>query len=257
MPVNEGQPGARAATLDPRAYEALFEHSLDPTLFVRGDGTVIRANAAAAVALGRTLPELVGRHRADLFVEDEALRALVAARARTGFVRSELTLRRADGTTFPADVVSGRLELEQEPIAYVVFRDLTSAREAARVLLETEQRFAAVFDHSPVGMALSSLPDTRYVAANDAWRALFEVGDVDVAGKTGVDLGIATREDWERTAEALRREGSLRGREVTRFTRAGEERVLLLSMEPLTIGGRPHVLSMALDVTELPRHRTR
>jgi PAS domain S-box-containing protein len=135
------------------------------------------------------------------------------------------------------------------PLAYVTFREVGGERAAARVLAESEQRFAAVFDRAPLAMALSRFPETTYVAANDAWRKLFEVGDVDVDGKTGVDLGIAEPEAWARTTEELRREGSLRSREVTRRTRTGQERTLLLSMEPLSVGGRRHVISIAVDLT--------
>jgi PAS domain S-box-containing protein len=251
MPPTNGNHGEGSAPppLAARVFEALFERSLDPALIVGPDGKVIRANAAAASALGWSPEELVGRGRGEIVVANEAHRAMVADRTRTGPVRSEVICRRSDGSAFPAEVTSVAIDDGPAPIVHAVFRDLTAGREAARALIESEQRFAAIFDRSPISMALSRLPETTYVAANDAFRALFEIGDVDVVGKTGVELGIAPPDAWARTTRELLEEGSLRSREVTRLTRTGQERKLLLSMEPVSIGGQRHVISIAVDVT--------
>jgi len=251
MPPTTGHSrrGSTPRPLEAHIFEALFERSLDPVLIIGPDRKVLRANAAAAFMLGWSPGELVGRGPDELVVENDALRETVAERARTGSVRAQVTCRRADGSTFPAELTSAAIEDGPAPIAYVILRDVTTEREAARALIEAEQRFAAIFDRSPISMALSRLPETTYVAANDAFRALFEIGDVDVVGKTGVELGIAPPEAWARTTRELLEQGSLRSREVTRLTRTGHERRLLLSMEPVSIGGQRHVISIAVDVT--------
>lgn len=241
--------GAGGSAVGGAVFEAVFDRALDPVLILEPDGTVVRANAAAAFALGWSQEELVGKRREDIVVVDDALRSAVAERARRGAIRAEVTCLRADGSTFLAEISSAVVGEGSRPLAYVTFRDVTVEREAARALVESEQRFAAVFDRAPLAMALSKIPETTYVAANDAWQRLFEVGSVDVVGKTGVELGIASASDWARTAEQLQREGSIRGREVVRLTRAGQAKTLLLSMEPLSIGGERHVISIVLDVT--------
>jgi len=240
--------GAGGSAVGGAVFETLFERALEPTLITRLDGTLVRVNEAAAFLLGWRPEDLVGKPRDQIVVVDDALRRALAERERTGSARADVTCRRADGSTFLAEITSAVVD-GPERLAYVMIRDLTTEREAARALVESEQRFAAVFDRAPLAMALSKIPETTYVAANDAWRKLFEVGNVDVVGKTGVELGIAAPGDWARTTEQLLREGSLRGREVVRLTKAGQARTLLLSMEPLSIGGERHVISIALDVT--------
>lgn len=240
--------GNAAGKVPGAVFEALFDRALDTVLILDGHGTVVLANAAAVFALGWSPAELAGKRREELVVMDGAMQSAIEERARSGQARAEITLRRANGSTFPAAIHSAVVSAGPEPLAYVMFRDLTYERAAARALVESEQRFEAIFDRAPVAMAISRIPETTYVAANDAWRELFEVGNVDVAGKTGVDLGIATPEDWKQTGELLQRWGSLRGREVVRRTRSGHEKRLLLGMEPLTIAGKRHVVSFAVEL---------
>ncbi|MFT3914222.1 MAG: PAS domain-containing protein [Anaeromyxobacteraceae bacterium] len=241
--MSDGNAGGRAHEVGAAVFETLFDRALDPVLILAMDGSVVRANAAAAYALGWRLGDLVGKRRDELVVMDDPMRDAIETRQRTGAASAEVTVRRANGTTFPAEIHSAVVKEGPEPLAYVMFRDLTAERVAARALVESEQRFLAVFDLAPVAMAISKIPETTYVAANDAWRALFEVGDVDVAGKTGADLGLATEEEWLRARDIFLRWGSFRGREVVRRTRSGRELQLLLGMEPLSIGGKRHVIS--------------
>ncbi|MFO0583244.1 MAG: PAS domain-containing protein [Anaeromyxobacter sp.] len=248
--MNDGRAAGAGHEVGAAVFEALFDRALEPVLILALDGTVVRANAAAAYALGWRLGDLVGKRRDELVVMDGPMREAIATRERTGTASAEVTVRRANGTTFPAEIHSAVVKEGPEPLAYVMFRDLTAERIAARALVESEQRFLAVFDRAPVAMAISKIPETTYVAANDAWRELFEVGDVDVAGKTGVDLGLTTEEEWLRARDMFLRWGSYRGREVVRRTRSGRERKLLLGMEPLSIGGKRHVISFAVPVQE-------
>ena len=117
-------------------FEQLFESSVDGVLLGRPDGTVLRANPAACRVLGRTEAEICSLGQPGLMVDDEATREFLRRRADQGAVAGELTFRRPDGTTFPADFTSGSLQGApgDEPHSYLIFRDASGRHhaEAAR-----------------------------------------------------------------------------------------------------------------------------
>lgn len=135
----------RRSTLDPDDHEAIYEHHLDGLLVATPDGTVLAANPAACTAL--RLPEhvLVGVGLDTLFeVSDGDLPTALADLAAVGQARSELAMRRADGTTFVAAVWSNvYVTAAGSARTCVGFRDVgaeVAEREAARIrLAELEQ----------------------------------------------------------------------------------------------------------------------
>ncbi len=124
----------------PSSFEALFEHSVDGVLLTRPDGTVLRANPAACRALQRSAEEMRRAHRAELVLEDAALQEQLAQRTSSAAAAGELTLRRPDGTTFPAEFTSGLLpSSDGAPLSYVIFRD-ASERHRAEAALRRSHR---------------------------------------------------------------------------------------------------------------------
>jgi PAS domain S-box-containing protein len=123
-------------------------------------------------------------------------------------------------------------------------------RVAHQELLESEARFAAIHDHAPFAISLTSVPDGTLVGVNEAFTRLFEFSREEVIGKTRVELGISTPE-WNRLlVEELERHRVVRNLEVRRLTKYGDERFLSLSIDPVKIGERDFLLTTALDITE-------
>ncbi|HEY9594625.1 MAG TPA: PAS domain S-box protein, partial [Spirochaetia bacterium] len=113
-----------------RRSRSLVEHVNEGMLLTDLRGGVLSANSAACRMLGRTEEE-ISRVGTKGFVDVAGLEAAVEERRQTGAFRGELTLRRADGSVFPAMVSS---EVFQggggEILASLVFRDLTEQKRA-------------------------------------------------------------------------------------------------------------------------------
>ena len=121
--------------------DVLFEHSAECVLLTRLDGTILRANPAACRAYGLSEAEVCRRGRTRHVVDDAALRAFIAKRARTGVATGELTGIRGDGTRFPVEVTSAIvLARGGEDYAQVIFRDISERKEAERA----QERLAAI-----------------------------------------------------------------------------------------------------------------
>ncbi len=98
---------ASPSKIEAADYEAAFRYSLDGILITVPDGHILAANPAACVMLRMTEQEIVaGGRQAVVVAEDPNLEQALAARAAVGYGRSELRMRRGDGTTFIADVAT-------------------------------------------------------------------------------------------------------------------------------------------------------
>lgn len=172
----------------PEAYEAIFENSLDAVMFTVPDGRVLAANPAACALLGLGEDEVIRLGRLGLVdMSDDRWIAAVAERARSGRVRAEVPFRRADGSSFVADLTSVRFYTSQgEERACVIFRDV-SERAA---LLERQARLLAELEQLAVLDDLTGLRNRRgflaaaaeVLAIADRQRAAIEVLFIDLDG---------------------------------------------------------------------------
>ncbi|MBC8115675.1 MAG: response regulator, partial [Candidatus Saccharimonas sp.] len=87
-------------------YSTLFEYAPDGIVIADPEGTYLDANASACRMVGHTRAELTGLNASDLVLSAEIghiATALDLIKAGSGY-QHEWTLRRKDGSVFPADV---------------------------------------------------------------------------------------------------------------------------------------------------------
>ncbi len=87
--------------------------------------------------------------------------------------------------------------------------ELQATEEMLRVQLEvaeeSSQKFKAVFDHSPITVALTSLPEGTFSEVNEAFIDMFGYSRDEAIGKTTVELGVWLHEsDRNRFLQQLR-----------------------------------------------------
>ena len=123
-------------------YRGLLEAAPDPMVLVTLTGEIVLVNLQAEKQFGYRRDELVGRAGRGLLSE-ESVEIMVAYNARvaaTGYPpRSEGGIevhgRRQDGSTFPMEVMLGRLETPEGSLLTVALRDITTRKEAEAQLL--------------------------------------------------------------------------------------------------------------------------
>jgi PAS domain S-box-containing protein len=124
--------------LSEESYRSLVEHSMDAMLFTSTSGEVFSANPAACRILGYTEQQLLQGGRA-LYVEtsDPRFKEAIAERQRTGRFSRELTMVRADGSTFAAEVTSVVFtDAHGNQRTSTLFRDLTERQRLERMKSE-------------------------------------------------------------------------------------------------------------------------
>jgi PAS domain S-box-containing protein len=113
-------------------FRALVEQSIDPLFLTDEAGLILEVNPSAVVALGLPREALLGAN----FIEFAVVRSPHDGRLPWAVVFSapdlprtdELTLRRADGTTFPAEIRTVSIGGDGPPRCLSVARDLTERK---------------------------------------------------------------------------------------------------------------------------------
>ncbi len=211
---------------------AIVRCALDAIVATDHTGRVIEFNPAAEKCFGYSRAEALGQFLADLVVParfQEPFRARLAAHAAgaQGAVfekPTELTARRKDGSEFPIERRTTRLDTRSPPIIMGFIRDLSERVKAEAALREAQARFTRLAESGLVGIMIGD--DTgRIVDANDAFLIMVGYSRDDLA--TGlvswakmtppewVSMNIAATEQlaihgvagpWEK--EYLRKDGS-------------------------------------------------
>ncbi len=157
----------------------------------------------------------------------------------------------ASGTVllFFAGGIAGRMsDLSQQ-----VARELAERKRAEEAHLESEEKFSAAFQSSPLALVITKL-DGKFVEANPAFCDLVGYSREEIMGKTVTDLGILSDQNREKLiSAAVNAGGSVSNAEVKFRIRDGSLRDILYSLETISIRGTKHLLSTGIDITDRKR----
>ncbi len=127
-------------------------------------------------------------------------------------------------------------------------------RRAEDELRQTQERFSKVFRASPIGIAIFTLDEGRFVDVNDALLAMIGQDRRDVVGHTRAEVRMWEHIDVLSVIQAeVEAQGRVRDRDLELRTKQGETRLALASFEKIDIGGRPCLLTLVHDVSDRRR----
>jgi PAS domain S-box-containing protein len=225
------------------AEDAIFVHDIDT-------GAIVDVNPKACATFGYERDEFrrlevgtlgTGEHP---YAQKDAM-ALIA-RARAGEqLRVEWRGKGKSGNLRWYDVFSRRVTIGGHDRILSLARDITDRKSAEAALRASEEQYHAMFDASIDGLAL--------------WNAAGEVVDINPAlwrmyGHTDAECSAMSAQHWPRPSyqpEFLRVVGtgeSLHA-EVTESRKDGSALQLEVHGIPMQYQGRPHVLTIARDIT--------
>ena len=150
--ITERKLSEQSARASEHRFRLLFENSLDGVLQGTPDGAILSANSAACAIFGMSQSQLCKGGRAALILPtDPRLPAFLDTRSTIGKARSALTMVRADGSLFEAEISSSVYhDLDGNLMCSMVLRDVTQ-----RIRAEHDIHRLAFFD------ALTDLPNRR------------------------------------------------------------------------------------------------
>lgn len=133
--------------------------------------------------------------------------------------------------------------------------DITERKQMEEQVAQSREMFSKIFYANPMPATMTTISDDKLVLVNDAWLKLIGFDSPEEAiGKSAVELGLwADIEDREERNTSLKRGSSSGNQEIRVRTPSGEIRDCIYTAEMIDYEGRPHILSMAVDVTDRNR----
>jgi len=128
--------------------------------------------------------------------------------------------------------------------------EITSLKEAKKMILENLKSFDKLFNCSPACMSLTT-PGRTYVKVNSKFLERFGYLKEEVVGFTSSQVGILDPGESEKVGALLKEKGKLQNDTVLCRTKTGELVYTLSSIESIEIAGKPYFLSSFLDMTKI------
>ena len=145
----------------------------------------------------------------------------------------------------------GRLSRAFDSMALALARDITNRKEAEAALRASEEQYRAMFNAAIDGVALWTA-EGELVDTNPALRHMYGYGDDDGSSPSGRWAGPSYATEFLRSVAA----GESRHIEVTELRKDGDALEIEVHGIPMRYQGKPHVLTIARDITEKKRSAT-
>lgn len=173
---NTERKAAEDALLDSeQRFKTIVQSNPIPILITRlADGHMIEANDALLSMFGYTREEIIGHTslELDMWCHPEERAKLLTLFSETGSVSNfDLEYRHKSGMTGIARMSARSITLNGEPCFLGIGEDITAQKHAEDHLRETNEKLSALFDLSPLGIALTDMQG-RYVEFNEAFRRI-------------------------------------------------------------------------------------
>lgn len=241
-----------------RRFRTLIEHSADGVALVSAEGNIQYQSSSGRrivgdITAGQNAFELV--YPDDLPEAVELFKRLLESPRSS--VMAQFRFRHGRGVWIWLEATGTNL-LDDPDVQMIVvnYRDITERKRSELVLRESEERFSKTFRFSPIAIGISTLAEGRIIDVNDAYLRMFGYDSKgEVLGRTTLELNIYRRGQSGRNTilQQIQRQGYVRNYENHFYTRSGEERYALASIEQMELNGEQCLLSFTLDITERKR----
>ena len=169
--------------LEETKFRSLLDSAPDAMVIAGGDGRIVLVNGQAEHLFGYSRDELMGQSIDRLVPAALAQQAAATAageppgpRRRLMGAGLDLKARRKDGSEIPVEVSLSPIETPEGVLVSTAIRDVSERKKSERALQESLERFRALADASPIGIAHTRADGTvDYV--NDKWRQITGVAD--------------------------------------------------------------------------------
>ncbi len=238
-------------------FQAVFDAAAIGVALVDPQGRPVRCNPALERILGYSEAELRGMafpeftHPDDLQSDLELYRSLLAKerdsyQIEKRYIRKD---RQIVWTRLTVSVIQPR-DNSRSPLVVAMVEDVTTRRAAQEQLRESEEKFFKAFHGNPHPTLITRAADATILEANQCFAEWFNVTTAAAKGRTAFDFGIwDSPEEREWLLRHLRKEGLLKDAQKTVVLPSGERRIVLLSSQPISIGGEDCLLTISTDVT--------
>ena len=226
-------------------FRAFFDALEDMIVVGTPEGRVLHINRAVEEKLGYTLAEI---DRAGILSIHPPDRLCEAEEIFTAMFRGErktcpLPLQKKDGNLLPVETRVAFGKWNGADCIFGVIKDLSSEQEA-------KQRFERLFRNNPAPIALSSMPDRRFVDVNEAFLETLGYDRSEVIGKSSDELALFVQPEQQgEVAARLAADGRIAFQELLVRAKNGTVLTGLFSGDIVKSQDKQFFLTTMLDIS--------
>jgi PAS domain S-box-containing protein len=237
-------------------FHAAFERAAIGIALVDLNGYPIECNAALERILGyseaelRTMAFPEFTHPDDVQADLELYHGLLAG--ERDHYQIEKRYVRKDGRIVWSHLTISLIdqEVRKPSLVIALVEDVTAQKIAEEALRDSEEKFCKAFHGNPNPILITRIRDGVILEANRAFGDWFGVSPQQARGKSTLEIGLwRTAEEREELRELLRQKGCVRDYQRVAILPSGEERITVLSIQPISIHGEECYLGISTDVT--------
>jgi PAS domain S-box-containing protein len=206
---------------------------------------ILFTNMTVTQKLGYSAEELSGTHFSTLYPQEK--------QEEVCKVFNDILNGKSDKCTLPLKAKNGKLipvetriwcgEWDGEECIVGISRDHSSQEEAL-------QKFNKLFYNGPIPMAISKLPERKFIDVNAALLNSLEYSVEELIGKTSAELSIFTEPDKQKVIEdELAKKKRVSNLEMKTRTKTGKILTGLFSGEIIESQGTAYFLTAMVDIT--------
>ncbi len=239
-------------------FRALFEGSSHGVV-LHDENQIQEVNPAAVRIMGcQQAHELLGKHPTETSPpfqpngesSAELGRKHIQECMTNGSARFEWMSRTPHGKDVPLEVALTRIQWSGRQVIQALITDITERQQAQAALAESEARFSAAFEGSPILIVIARMSDQRYVLVNDAFVNWSGFARTELLGRSSTEFSLwETQTERDAVWAEVQLHGSIRERECRFLNRRGDRTTMLISFEVIQINHAPHLLAMGLDIS--------
>ncbi|MBI5646898.1 MAG: PAS domain S-box protein [Ignavibacteriae bacterium] len=220
----------------------------------------LHVNDTFCTMMGYSRQELSGKKWIDITHPDDHaadrlnIDILLAGKQTT--LRWEKRYIHKDGHVVWVDLSTTlRYDIHGTPLHFITtIVDISARKTAEAALRESEHNFAALFQNSPVAMAITDIKTGRFVEVNTAFLHDSEYEHDEIIDRTALDLGVYPRsQDRDHLTASILNQGSVHGMELEFRRKHGSTMHALVSSCIIQRSGMPFFLTAIADITEQNR----
>jgi PAS domain S-box-containing protein len=232
------------------AFRTIWKQLPYPVVVTATEYSIQYVNPAFEVATGYPVAEILGQPPPYSFWPGEYGARYKRDLSGEKSGRIEWQIKRKNGKNWWAEVSQAHPDKTgRYPYHLFLLIDISARKQLEEDLRQSQEKFNSLFDAIPIPLAISSLPEQRFVQVNKSFLMIGELEREEVIGAQSMDLRWKDHAEAERVAKESLEQGRTDDIEMSLISKSGQLHTSLLKAEVVKLGERKYVVSASIDIT--------